>query len=73
MKIKLLLLSLLAGGCATTDYHSSNDLLDLYTEEYIDYLNSGKYSDLKQSQRTFNKYKTARAYEIHRINQRSNR
>ena len=73
MKLKLLLTVVLLSGCATTDHHSSNDLLDLYTEEYIDYLNSGKYIDLKKSQRTFNKYKTARAYEIHRINQRSNR
>jgi hypothetical protein len=63
MKIKLLLLTILMSGCATTGHHSSSDLLDLYTEQYTHFLNTGKYSDLKESHRTFNKFIKAKLAE----------
>ena len=69
MKVKLLILTLLASGCATTDHHSSNDLLDLYTEEYVHYLNTGKYNDLKKSHKTFRKFIKAKYYENSKYDQ----
>ena len=65
MKNKLLLLLLLAGGCASTDHHKAVDLMDLYTEQYVHYLNTGKYSDLKESHRTFRKFIKAKQHEYY--------
>jgi len=64
---------MLASGCATTNHHSSDDLLDLYTEEYVHYLNTGKYNDLKKSHRTFRKFIKAKSYENYTYSQRNTR
>ena len=66
MKNKLLLLTLLASGCVSTDHHSSSDLMNLYTEQYIHYLNTGKYDDLKESHRTFRKFIKVKSHERYR-------
>lgn len=68
MRTGILLLSIIVSGCTTTNHkQSSNELSGEYIEQYVRYLETRDRSDLKQSQRTFNKFKTQKAVEVYQL------
>jgi len=55
MKVKLIILALLLGGCTSTNY-TRDEYLQQYTDRYIQYVDTENHNDLMEANRAWRAY-----------------